>query len=103
MSSGMSSRKQPRRYSTLPLDIATRHASSEEVVGAAFVLGNVKVATNGSRAATSKATINGTRKGTKGRKKGQKHRRHDSNNEKANDSDEEYVTAAERDFKHQTQ
>jgi hypothetical protein len=26
------------------LDIATRHASSEEVVGAAFVLGNVKVA-----------------------------------------------------------
>jgi hypothetical protein len=29
------------------LNIATQHASSKEVVGAAFILGNVKAATSG--------------------------------------------------------
>jgi hypothetical protein len=52
------------------LDIATRHASSEEAVGAAFILANVGTAANGGRAVPTKATIKSTRKGTKGRKKG---------------------------------
>jgi hypothetical protein len=56
------------------LGIATRHASGEEEVGAAFILGNVKAATSDGRTTPSKATINGARKGTKGSKKGQNHR-----------------------------
>jgi hypothetical protein len=43
------------------LDIATRHTSGEEVVGATFVLGNTKATTSASRAAPSKATVKGTR------------------------------------------
>jgi hypothetical protein len=90
------------------LDIATRHASSEEAVGAGFVLGNRKTAISCSRAAPSKATIKSTRKGAKGGKKGQKwHPRcvaimasDDSDEGKADDSSKEYVTAIKHDFKH---
>jgi hypothetical protein len=51
---------------------ATRHASSEEAVGVAFVLGSVEAAASGGRAALTEAAIKGTRKGPKGSKKGQK-------------------------------
>jgi hypothetical protein len=91
------------------LDIATQHASGEEAVRLTFVLGNVKAATSGSRAAPSKATIKGAKKGAKGSKKGQKWSPwHISiaasnafNDEKANDSGEEYVLNIEHNFKHQ--
>jgi hypothetical protein len=52
-------------------DIATRHASGEEAVGTAFVLGHAKATTGDRRAPPSKGTIKGTGKGTKGDKKGQ--------------------------------
>jgi hypothetical protein len=52
------------------LDIATRHASNEEAVGAPFILGNVKEDASGCRVAPSKATIKGTRKDTNDDKKG---------------------------------
>jgi hypothetical protein len=52
------------------LDIATQHASGDEAIGAAFVLGNMKVAASGGRAAPFKATINSAQKGAKGSKKG---------------------------------
>jgi hypothetical protein len=92
------------------LDIATRHASSEEAVGAGFVLGNMKTAVSSSRAAPSKATVKSTRKGAKGGKKGQKwHPRcvaimasDDNDEEKADDSGKEYVMAVKHDFKHKT-
>jgi hypothetical protein len=58
-------RDQPNTTKEL-LDIATRHASGEEAVGAAFVLGNGKMAPCSSPVAPSKATI----KGDKGSKKG---------------------------------
>jgi hypothetical protein len=54
------------------LDIATQHASSEEAVGAAFILGNAEAAAKGGRATPTKATIKGSRNGAKGGKKGQK-------------------------------
>jgi hypothetical protein len=44
------------------LDIANQHASSEEAVGAAYVLYDGKAAAIGSRAAPSKATIKGVGK-----------------------------------------
>jgi hypothetical protein len=102
-------REQPKTTKEL-LDIATRHASGEEAVGAAFILGNVKVAASNDRAAPSKATVKGTRKGAKGGEKGHKRQpwriavvaSDDCNNEKVDDSGEEYVAAAERDFKRQT-
>jgi hypothetical protein len=52
------------------VDIATRHASGEEAVGAAFILGYAGAATNGGWATPTKATIKGARKGAKGGKKG---------------------------------
>jgi hypothetical protein len=66
-------REQPKTTKQL-LNIATRHASGEEVVEAAFVLGNARTASNGGRAASTKATVKSARKGAKGGKKGQKHR-----------------------------
>jgi hypothetical protein len=65
-------REQPKTPKEL-LDIATRHASGEEAVGATFVLGNTGEAVNGGRAAPTKATVKGARKDAKGGKKGQKH------------------------------
>jgi hypothetical protein len=64
------SQEQPKTTKLL-LDIVTRHTSSEEAVGAAFVLGNAKAAADGGQAAPTKATIKGARKGAKGGNKGQ--------------------------------
>jgi hypothetical protein len=52
------------------INITTRHASGEEAVGAAFILGNTRAAANNGRAAPTKAAIKGDRKGAKGGKKG---------------------------------
>jgi hypothetical protein len=54
-------REQPKTTKEL-LATATRHASSKEAVGAAFILGNAGAAANGGRATPTKATIKGTRK-----------------------------------------
>jgi hypothetical protein len=48
------------------LEIATQHASSEETVGAAFVLGNAKASASGGQVAPSTATTKGVKKGAKG-------------------------------------
>jgi hypothetical protein len=77
------------------------------VVRAAIVLGNAGAAANGGQAAPTKATV----KGIKGDKKGQKRRpRHiaivasnGNNDEGADNSGEEFIADAERDFKRQTQ
>jgi hypothetical protein len=61
---------QPKTTKEL-LNIATQHASSEEAVGAAFVLGNVAAAVDGGTTPTL-ATTKGARKGAKGGKMGQK-------------------------------
>jgi hypothetical protein len=48
------------------LNIATRHASGEEVVGAVFILGDGQMVPSGSRVTPSKAIGKGTKKGIKG-------------------------------------
>jgi hypothetical protein len=50
------------------LNIATRHASGEKAVGAAFILGNAGMAAYEGRAAPTNATIKSARKGAKGGK-----------------------------------
>jgi hypothetical protein len=92
------------------LDITARHASGEEAVGATFILGNTGMTTNDDRAAPTKTTIKGVRKGPKGGKKGPKRQPHHvaivvgngGGDEEVSDSSEECVAAAERDFKCQT-
>jgi hypothetical protein len=64
-------RNQPNTTREL-LDIATRHASGIEASGAAFILGNGKMAADGSQATPSKATIKSTKKGAKGGMMGRK-------------------------------
>jgi hypothetical protein len=54
------------------LDVATRHASSEDVVMAAFTLGKMKVAASVCRVAPSRNTTKSIRKCTRSGKKGQK-------------------------------
>jgi hypothetical protein len=79
------------------------------VVGAAFVLGNMKAAASAGRAAPSKAAVKGARKDVKGGKKGQKQcprcvaivASDDGDNEKADDSIEKYVTTDECNLMHQ--
>jgi hypothetical protein len=98
--------KQPKTIKEL-LNITTSHASSEEVVGAAFILANARTAASDGRATLAKATIKSTRKGAKGGKKGQKHRPHciaimasnGNGGEEADSSDKEFVAAVERGFK----
>jgi hypothetical protein len=46
-------------------DITTQHASGEEVVGAAFILGDGKTVPGGRRVVSSKATCKGAKKGAK--------------------------------------
>jgi hypothetical protein len=87
--------------------ITMQHTSGEEAVGAAFVLGNARVAANGGRAVLTEATIKGARKGTKGSKKGLKRRPHhvtiaagnEGGDKEAGNSDEDCVATAKRDFK----
>jgi hypothetical protein len=69
------------------------------------------MATNGGRAARTKTTIKGARKGAQGGKKGQKRRPHriavvtsnGGSNEEAGDSGEESLAATEHDFRRQKQ
>jgi hypothetical protein len=76
------------------------------VVGAAFVLGNVKAAASVSRAAPSKVTAKGVRKSAKGGKKGKKRCprciavaiSNGGGDEEASDSGEECVSATKHDF-----
>jgi hypothetical protein len=56
------------------LDVTTWHASSKEVVGAAFILANAGTVASGGWAAPTNATDKSARKGTKGGTKGQKRR-----------------------------
>jgi hypothetical protein len=101
--------EQPKTTKEL-LDIATRHASGEEAVGVAFILGNTDTTTNGGQAAPTKTSVKGARKGARGGKKGQKQlpRRitvvgsNGSGDEEVGNSSEECVAVAERDFKCQT-
>jgi hypothetical protein len=89
------------------LDITTQHASGEEVVCAAFILGNTGVVANGGRAVPTKAIVKGAKKGVKGGKKGQKKRPphvaiaagSDGGDEEAGDSGEECIVAVERSFR----
>jgi hypothetical protein len=62
-------REQPKTTKEL-LNITTRHASNEEVVGAAFVLGNAVKIADGGQDTPTKAIIKSTRKDAKGCKKG---------------------------------
>jgi hypothetical protein len=64
------SHDQPNTTKELP-DTVTRHATGEEAVGAAFVLGNGKMAPDRSRVVPSKATNRGAKKGAKDGKNGQ--------------------------------
>jgi hypothetical protein len=93
------------------LDIATRHASGKEAVGAAFILANAGMTAGGGRATPTKATAKRARKGTKGGKKGQKCWPHHiaimasngNGGEEADNSGKGFVAAVERDFMWQTQ
>jgi hypothetical protein len=101
-------RDQPNTTKEL-LDIATQHASSEEAVRAVFIMGNGKMVPSDNRAAPSKGTDKGTKKDAKGGKKGQKQRPRwitiatsgNDDDKEADGSNEEYVAAAECDFKRQ--
>jgi hypothetical protein len=64
-------RDQPKATKELH-DIATRHASGEEAVGAIFVEGDGKTVPSSSQRAPSKATGKGAKKGAKDGKKGAK-------------------------------
>jgi hypothetical protein len=102
--------EQPKTTKEL-LDISTRHTSGEEAFGAAVILGNTGAAVNGGRAAPTKATIKGARKGAKGGKNGQKRQPHRNaivagngdGDKEADDSCEEFVAAVESNFKRQSQ
>jgi hypothetical protein len=60
---------QPKTTKEL-LDIATRHASSEEAVRAIFIQGYGKAAPNSGRGATLKVAGRGVRRSAKGDKRG---------------------------------
>jgi hypothetical protein len=92
------------------LDIATQHASGEEVVGAAFTLAGVGAAASGGQIMPPNGTIRGTKKGAKVGKKEQKHCPHclglmmnnGNPGQDIKDSNEEFMAAAEHDFKWHT-
>jgi hypothetical protein len=93
------------------LDIATRHTSCEEAVGAIFVQSSGKVIPGGDRGTSTIATDKGTKRGIKNDKRGPRRRpqrvavtascEEDNNAKDVDDSDEELVAAAEHDFKRQ--
>ena len=97
-------RSQPETTKEL-LDIATRHASGEEAVGAVFVQGNGKATSGNGRGSPSTPA---SKRDAKGKKKGQKRRpqqvaatsSHRDDGDKAEDSDDpERVATAGRDAK----
>jgi hypothetical protein len=102
-------REQPKTTNEL-LNIATRLASGEEAVRAAFTLVNVGTAVGGCWATLTNVTLRSTKRGAKGGKKGQEHRprrlamvtNHGSTGEEIENSDEEFMATAERDFKRRT-
>jgi hypothetical protein len=57
--------EQPKTTKEL-LDIATRHASGEEAVGATFILYNAKMAAGGVQVVPTKTTVKSSRKCAKG-------------------------------------
>jgi hypothetical protein len=63
------SREQPKTMKER-LDIATRHASGKEVVGAIFMHNSGKAAPTGGRGASTIATDKGTLRGIKSDKRG---------------------------------
>jgi hypothetical protein len=99
-------RNQPKTMKEL-FDIATRHPSGEEVVGAIFIQGSGKAVLDGGRGAPPKATD----KEAKSNKRGPKRQpqritvitRCDKgdNGKEVGDSDEELITIAEHNCKHQ--
>jgi hypothetical protein len=102
-------REQPKTTKEL-LDIATRHASGEEAIRAAFTLVEAGAAIGSGRTAPPNITVSSTKKDAKGRKKGQKccphHLATMANNGKIGkeieNSDEEFMVATEHDFKWHT-
>jgi hypothetical protein len=103
------SHDQPKTTKEL-LNITIRHASSEEAVEAIFAQENRKAAPNGSRGVPLKAVSKGGKRSAKGNKRGPKRRPQrvmvttscdeGGNDKEVDDSHEELIAAAERDFKH---
>jgi hypothetical protein len=103
-------REHPKATKEL-LDIATRHASSKEAVGAVFVQSNGKTAPSGGREASAIVADKGTKMGVMSGKRGTKRWPQwvavttscdEGNNDKdVGDSDEELIAPTEPDFKHQ--
>jgi hypothetical protein len=98
-------REQPKTTKEL-LDITTRHAFGEEVVEAAFILGNVGAVANGGQATPTKATVKSARKGGKAEKGAEELTRcvaivasNGNGDEGADNSGEEFIAAVEHDFK----
>jgi hypothetical protein len=102
------SRDQPKTTKEL-LDITTRHASSEEAVGAIFIQSSEKAAPGGCWVVLTTAADKGTKWGIKNDKRRPKRQPQrvtvstscdeGNNNKNASNSDEELMATAERDFK----
>jgi hypothetical protein len=102
------SRDQPKTTKDL-LDIATRHTSGEEVVGAIFVQSSGKAAPGSGWGGGTKAADKCKKSGARSDKRGPKQwpqgvtvatSNDECDNDKdTGDSDEELIAAAERDFK----
>jgi hypothetical protein len=92
------------------LDITTRHASGEEVVGSVFMQSSGKAATGSGWGASTAATNKGTKRGIKSDKRGPRQWPQvtvaascgeDNIGKDAGDSDKELVAVTEGDFKRQ--
>jgi hypothetical protein len=91
------------------LDIAIRHASSEEAVGVVFMQSSGKATPSGGWGVPTKATDKGAKRGARSDKRGLKQRPQwamvtasydeGDNDKDADDSDEELIITAECDFK----
>jgi hypothetical protein len=92
------------------LNIATRHSSGDEAVGAAFTLVSAGMAAGGGWATPTSTIVRSTKKGAKGEKKGKKHRpcrlatmaSNGDAGEEFRNSDKEFVAPAECHFKRHT-
>jgi hypothetical protein len=100
--------EQPKTTKEL-LDIATRHTSGKEAVGAALVQGGSKAVLSGGQGTSAGATDKGTKRGIKSDKRGTRRQPQrvmvaascdeEMNNKNTSDSDEELLAATELDFK----
>jgi hypothetical protein len=103
-------RDQPKTTKKL-VDIATRHASSEEAVRVVFIQSDGRAVPGDSRGAPLKAASKGMKRSAKGTKRGPKRQPQrgaittsydeGDNDKEADDSDEELIAATECDFKRQ--